>query len=149
MRAGQIMIVRDAEKPADPDVRPQIDGVAADGSPKAEELIVRGWQRSGGLGRLFAPRDRRFVDPHLATPQAIFASKVGHHSASLRPQRTVLEWANVVGLKLNTQHKKDDFVEMTTAAVAASGVVLVAWEHQDIPSIGNRIVANSSAVPQS
>lgn len=149
MPAGKIMIVRHAEKPTDPGATPEIGGVAADGQQNPEELIVRGWQRSGGLARLFAPRDGHFVDPRLATPHTIFASKVGHHSASLRPQHTVLELAKVLGLTLNTEYKKDDFAEMTSAAMGTSGVVLVAWEHQDIPSIGNQIVGNSTTVPQS
>lgn len=148
MPPSKIMIVRHAEKPTDPGVTPAIDGVAADGSQNPEELVVRGWQRSGGLVRLFAPRDGHFVDPHLATPGTIFASGVGHHSSSLRPQHTVLELASVLGLTLGTDYKKDDFAQMTTAAMGTSGIVLIAWEHQDIPSIANQIVGNSTTVPQ-
>jgi hypothetical protein len=148
MPASKIMIVRHAEKPTDPGVTPVINGVAADGSQNPEELVVRGWQRSGGLVRLFAPRDGHFVDPHLATPATIFASKVDHHSESLRPQHTVLELATVLGCPFNTAFKKDDFAAMATAAVATSGIVLIAWEHQDIPSIANQIVGNTTTVPQ-
>jgi hypothetical protein len=148
MPASKIMIVRHAEKPTDPNVTPEIDGVTAQGTNDPEELTVRGWQRSGGLVRLFAPRDGHFVDPHLAKPQTIFASEVGHHSNSLRPQHTVLELAKVLGKPLNTDFKKDEFTAMTTAAEAASGVVLIAWEHQDIPSIANQILGNNTTVPQ-
>jgi hypothetical protein len=148
MPASKIMIVRHAEKPTDPGVMPAISGVAADGSQDPEELVVRGWQRSGGLVRLFAPRDGHFVDPHLAPPGTIFASQVAHHSNSLRPQHTVLELAKVLGQTLNTDFKKDDFAAMTTAAEATNGVVLIAWEHQDIPSIANQIVGNTTTVPQ-
>lgn len=148
MPATKIMIVRHAEKPTDPGVTPEIDGVTAGGQNDPEELVVRGWQRSGGLVRLFAPRDGHFVDPRLATPQAIFASGVAHHSKSLRPQHTVLELANVLGLQLNTGFVKDDYDAMADAAVATDGIVLIAWEHQDIPSIGNRITGNTTTVPQ-
>jgi len=37
---------------------------------------------------------------------------------------------------------------MVDAAVACSGVVLIAWQHQDIPAIGNAIVGNKTTVPQ-
>lgn len=148
MPASKIMIVRHAEKPTDPGVAPEIDGVSASGQQDLEELVVRGWQRSGGLVRLFAPRDGHFVDPHLATPGTIFASGVAHHSKSLRPQHTVLELTNVLGLRLNTQFVKDDYAAMVDAAVATNGSVLIAWEHQDIPAIGNRITGNSTTVPQ-
>jgi hypothetical protein len=148
MPASKIMIVRHAEKPTDPGVTPEIDGVTAQGTNDPEELIVRGWQRSGGLVRLFAPRNGHFVDPHLAQPQTIFASGIGHHSNSLRPQHTVLELAALLGLSLNTQFLKNDYPNMVNAALAANGVVLIAWEHQDIPSIANQILGNNTTVPQ-
>jgi hypothetical protein len=34
------------------------------------------------------------------------------------------------------------------AAKAASGIVLIAWQHEDIPAIGTAIVGNSTTVPQ-
>jgi hypothetical protein len=37
---------------------------------------------------------------------------------------------------------------MVTEAVASTGVVLVAWQHQDIPAIGNAILGNDTTVPQ-
>jgi len=145
MAASKIMIVRHAEKPSDDG---KIQGVDADGNDNAEELIVRGWQRSGGLVRLFAPRNGSFVDPHLATPKTIFASKVSKHSKSLRPQHTVLELANVLGLQLSIGHDKDDLNALATDAVAAAGPVLIGWEHQDIPDIVNLITGNSTTCPQ-
>jgi hypothetical protein len=147
MAAAKIMIVRHAEKPSDDG---KILGVDADGKDNPEELIVRGWQRSGALVRLFAPRDGRFVDPHLATPKTIFASKVGKHSNSLRPQHTVLELATLLGLKLSLGYDKSDLKGLAADAVAATatGPVLIAWEHQDIPDIVNLITGNSTTCPQ-
>jgi hypothetical protein len=145
MTAAKIMIVRHAEKPSDDAT---IRGVDAAGNDNPEELIVRGWQRSGALARLFAPRDGRFVDPRLATPKTIFASKVGKHSASLRPQHTVLELATLLGLQLSLGHDKSDLKSLATDAVAAQGPVLIAWEHQDIPDIVNLITGNSTICPQ-
>jgi hypothetical protein len=145
MAANKIMIVRHAEKPSDDG---KILGVDAAGKDNTEELIVRGWQRSGALVRLFAPRDGRFVDPHLATPKTIFASKVGKHSKSLRPQHTVLELATLLGLTLSLGHDKGDLEALAADAIAAQGPVLIAWEHQDIPDIVNLITGNSTTCPQ-
>jgi hypothetical protein len=145
MAAAKIMIVRHAEKPsADGKIR----GVDAAGKDNPEELIVRGWQRSGALVRLFAPRDGHFVDPHLATPKTIFASKVSKHSESLRPQHTVLELATLLGLALSLGHDKSDLKALAADAVAAQGPALIAWEHQDIPDIVNLITGDSTTCPQ-
>src|ERR1700687_2918267 len=99
------MLIRHAEKPSDDG---KIGGVTAAGKEDAEELIVRGWQRSGALVRLFAPRDGKFADPRLAQPCTISASAVGKHSNSLRPQHTVLELAAELKLSLDLRFKKGD-----------------------------------------
>jgi hypothetical protein len=147
MPASKIMLTRHAEKPSDDGTT--VLGVDADGHKNPEELIVRGWQRSGGLVRLFAPRDCKFVDPHLAQPKTIFASGVGKHSNSLRPQHTVLALATELGLTLQTKYLKGDEADLAKGAVAATGPVLIAWEHQDIPSIVDAIVGNTTTCPQS
>jgi len=145
MPANKIMLIRHAEKPTDDG---KFKGVDAKGTEDAEELIVRGWQRSGGLVRLFAPRDGKFVDPHLAQPNTIFASGVGKHSNSLRPQHTVLELATVLSVNLDLSYSKDDAEDAAKAAVAAAGPVLMAWEHEVIPAIVNAIVGNDTTCPQ-
>lgn len=146
MPANKIMVIRHAEKPSDDGT---IQGVDAAGNANKEELIVRGWQRSGALVRLFDPRDGKFVDPHLAVPKTVFASEVGKHSNSLRPKHTVLELANELKLNLNLDFKKGDEAALVDAAVAATGPVLIAWEHEDIaPTIVNAIVGNDTTCPQ-
>jgi hypothetical protein len=163
MPASKIMLIRHAEKPGDvgdPDVydpgdyadpgdeKKKILGVDWYGTNNDEELTPRGWQRSGALVRLFAPLDGNFVSPHLAQPKTIFASGVGKHSESLRPQHTVLELANLLGLTLQKGYLKGDEAGLVKAAVAATGPVLIAWEHQDIPDIVNTIVGNKTTCPQ-
>jgi len=145
MPAQKIMIVRHAEKPSEDG---KIVGVAADGSHDKEELIVRGWQRSGALVRLFAPRDGKFVDQRLARPRTIFASAVGKHSNSLRPQHTVLELATFLKLKLNLDHAKGEEAALVKDVLGAEGPVLIAWEHEAIPTIANGILGNSKSCPQ-
>jgi hypothetical protein len=94
MAATKIMIIRHAEKPERQDEGPS--GVSLEGVHDPEELIVPGWQRAGALARFFAPRDGHFVDVQLATPQVIFASKIAHHSHSLRPKHTVQPLADLL-----------------------------------------------------
>ncbi len=143
MSANKIMLIRHAEKPDAGD-----KGVDANGKESAEELVVRGWQRSGALVLLFAPRDGKFVDLHLAQPKTIFASAVGKHSKSLRPQHTVLELAQALSLKLDLRFPKGGEPDLAKAAIAATGPVLIAWEHEDIPDIVNAIVGDKTTCPQ-
>jgi hypothetical protein len=143
--ANKIMVIRHAEKPSDDNA---VQGVAADGAPDPEELVVRGWQRSGALVRFFAPLDGKFVDQRLAVPNVIFASAVSKHSKSLRPQHTVLELATMLNLTLVLSHPKGDEAALVTDAAAANGPVLIAWEHEAIPDIVNRILGNSTTCPQ-
>jgi hypothetical protein len=146
MPANKIMVIRHAEKPSDDG---SIAGVTAAGAEDKHELIVRGWQRSAALARLFAPL-KAFTDPRLAQPKTIFASKVDDKGSSLRPQHTVLELATLLGPKAQfvldySKGKEDKLVE---AAIAANGPVLIAWEHEAIPDIANRIFGNKTTVPQ-
>jgi hypothetical protein len=145
MPASKIMVIRHAEKPSDDG---SITGVAQNGHQNAEELIVRGWQRAGALVRFFVPRDGRFADPRLATPDAIFASAVASHSKSLRPQHTVLAVANQLKKQLNTSHSKGDELRLVSDVIGSNGVVLVAWEHEAIPRIANAIVGDETTCPQ-
>jgi hypothetical protein len=143
MPAMKIMFIRHAEKPES-----AVQGVSEAGKADAEELVVRGWQRSGVLVHLFAPRDGRFAAPQLARPKTIFASAIGRHSNSLRPQHTVLELSRQLNLSLDLRFPKGDETDLAEAAVAASGPVLIAWEHEDIPAIVNAIVGNATTCPQ-
>jgi hypothetical protein len=143
--ANKIMVIRHAEKPSDDNT---VKGVSVDGAPDPEQLAVRGWQRSGALVRFFAPLKGTLVDQRLATPHVIFASSVGKHSKSLRPQHTVLELATVLNLALVLRYPKGDEAALAADAVAANGPVLIAWEHEAIPDIANRILGNSTTCPQ-
>lgn len=152
MPANKIMVIRHAEKPSGDGKdgkQDSINGVDAAGKDNKHELIVRGWQRSGALVRLFAPL-KGFTNPRLAQPKTIFASKVDDQSSSLRPQHTVLELATLLGPKaqfvLDYGKGKED--KLVKAAIAATGPVLIAWEHEAIPKIGNLILGDKTTVPQ-
>jgi hypothetical protein len=145
MPATKIMLIRHAEKPSDDGT---VRGVSMAGSQDQEELVVRGWQRSGALVRLFAPLNGQFVHHQLTTPRVIFASAVAKHSNSLRPQHTVLDLATELNLALVLRHSKGDEAALVTDALAQDGPLLIAWEHEAIPDIANRILGNTTTCPQ-
>jgi hypothetical protein len=138
------MMIRHAEKPSDDGT---IVGISQGGTADPEELIVRGWQRSGALVRLFKPIAGQFSNPVLATPDVIFASKVGKHSNSLRPQHTVVALAELLGRKLNLTHAKGEEPALVADVLAQNGNVLIAWEHEAVPIIAGLIVGTSTPYP--
>jgi broad specificity phosphatase PhoE len=142
MPTTKIMVIRHAEKPnGEP-------GVMPDGSENAEALTATGWKRAEALVGLFAPADGRFTNPHLATPQTIFASGVSEEEPSLRPQQTVTPLAEKLGLHIRTDFPRGDEAELVEAAVAIGGVVLIAWQHEDIPDIAGDILGSDQGVPE-
>lgn len=143
--ATKIMIVRHAEKPA---TRGSPHGIAIDGKEDKESLIPLGWQRAGALAPFFAPSDGQFTSPLIVSPQKLFASGVGKHSNSLRPQETITPTAQKLGLTIDTSFLKGQEPALAKALVQVVGVVLVAWEHQNIPKIANAILGNATTVPQ-
>ena len=145
MPAIKIMIIRHAEKPSEDG---SISGVSQQGSVDPEELIVRGWQRSGALVRFFRPSCGPLSSPALATPDVIFASGVGKHSKSLRPQHTVLALAEFLGLPLDLSHAKGEEDALVADAATRTGTVLIAWEHEAIPAIAGKILGPNVPFPQ-
>ena len=144
MPSTKIMIIRHAERPPDDG---SLNGVSQTGSKDPEELIVRGWQRAGALVRFFAPADGHFVNPLLATPDTIFASKVAHHSPSLRPQHTVMLLADFLHRSIVQTHAKGEESALAADAVAANGTVLISWEHEAIPALCALITGNNTTCP--
>ncbi len=145
MKAKKIMIIRHAEKPADSGAP---FGVDINGKQNPESLIPLGWQRAGALATLFAPLDGKPQQPGLAIPQFLYASGVGKHSNSLRPQETITPLAEKLGIKINGHYMKQDEEDMLKDALGCDGIVLIAWQHQDIPGIANLILKNSTTAPQ-
>jgi broad specificity phosphatase PhoE len=145
MAATKIMIIRHAERPSEDD---SVVGVTMEGKKEPEELTVRGWQRAGAMIRFFAPAGGHFADPHLASPDIIFASKVEHHSPSYRAQHTVKPLADFLHKQVVLTHAKGEEKALVDDAIAANGTVLIAWEHEAIPEMGNMIVGNNTTCPQ-
>jgi len=143
--ATTIMVIRHAEKP-DTYGGQAYAGVTLTGSScgksGTEDLVTLGWQRAGGLVTLFAapwgPKSG------LATPQFLYASDPDAKDASARdakseklpsqrPYETLLPVAAKLGLTIDTSFTKKHYDTMVTDALAQAGVVLIAWQHEDIP----------------
>jgi hypothetical protein len=138
----KIMVIRHAEKP---DNSGSPYGVTVKGEKDSESLIIQGWQRSGALACFFAPTHGALQNPGLATPEFLFASGVGKHSESKRPKETITPLSSKLNLKINTGFLKEKLEDMVKAAIACDGIVLIAWQHQDIPAIANQILGNENA----
>lgn len=145
----KIMVIRHAEKPTG-----NIQAMKVDGSHDPESLIVQGWQRAGALTTLFAPFNGPLQNPALATPTMIYASGYRKEGApkngdskSRRPVETVTPLSQRLGLTINESFGKDDKgpEDMVADAIQQSGVVLIAWQHQEIAQIANAILGNTSA----
>jgi hypothetical protein len=76
------------------------------------------------------------------------ASGTAPHSKSLRPQHTVLALADFLGQGLVLSHPKGDEDALVADVLSRNGTVLIAWEHEAIPAIANRILGNDTTCPQ-
>jgi len=120
------MIVRHAEKPADSGAP---YGVDINGNQDPESLIPQGWQKAGALAAFFDPVDEMLQNPGPAIPQHLYASGIGKHSNSLRPQETITPLSEKLGIKINNKYKKGDEADMIKDAMGCDGIVLIAWEY--------------------
>jgi hypothetical protein len=143
--ATKIMVVRHGEKPGGTG---SPFGVTVDGSQDTESLIVQGWQRAGGLATLFAPSRGPLQSAELATPQFLYASGIGKHSNSQRPQETITPLGQKISVSIDTDFLKGDETDLVNDAVSQDGIVLICWEHEAIPGIANQILGNNTVAPQ-
>jgi len=116
--------------------------------PDPYSMTPRGWQRAGALIALFVGRPDTTVPALLPTPTHLFASEVGPHSQSRRPEETLMPIAARLGLTITESFLQDQVDELASALSTCDGHVLVAWEHKRIPLIASRLVADASTVPQ-
>src|ERR1700761_5521162 len=142
MGATKIMVIRHGEKPGSYNGT-QYAGVnnlgTVAGDDGAKHLVTLGWERTGALVTLFAPPWGPKT-PSLATPQFLFASdpiaKHGDDTSdegpSERPYETLTALAAKLSLSIDASHGKNHYAKMVTSALACDGVVLIAWQHQDI-----------------
>jgi len=157
--ALKVMFVRHGEKPTIKHQAPY--GVTPDGEQDWESLTVRGWLRAGALDMLFNPTDGAFVDPALATPKLIYASKPRDlgiaapadddgGSKSKRPLQTITPLAAKLGLAPNLDYGKGDEAALAKHVLKQSGAILIAWQHEAIPEIAQYLVGTNppkAAIP--
>jgi hypothetical protein len=67
---------------------------------------------------------------------------------SQRPRGTITPLALKLNLDINVDFGKDQLGELVKAAEATGAMVLIAWQHEDIPAIGNAIMGDTTTVPQ-
>jgi len=150
--ARKIMLIRHAEKPEG-----AVQGVDANGNEGKEFLTVQGWQRAGALARFFAPASAQFQRPGIEQPQFLFASgpmskkqkQAGTGSKSYRPEQTITPLSQLLGstVPLNLNFVEGEEEQVAAAATACAGVVLIAWQHEDIPTIADAILGKTGVVP--
>ena len=121
----KIMLIRHAEKPV-PD---GAAGVAPDGSADPKSLSESGWERAKKLVGFFSQPTARPIEK----PDAVFAA--APDAGSKRPYETVLPLAEALwpgperSQAFNIAIPKENVQDLAPAVMAASGVVLVCWEH--------------------
>lgn len=146
--APKIMLIRHAEKPIPANPRskppaPAYKGIDIYGKRDDDSLIPRGWQRAGALIRLFTSSSGP-----LPEPQFLFAPNQFGKGTSKRPYETITPLSQKLGIRINppkTKYAKTDYAAMLTAATSCKGMVLIAWEHGEIPELAAWILKNNSA----
>jgi hypothetical protein len=151
--ATKIMIIRHAEKPAQP---PPPNGVDINGDQNKDSLIVQGWQRAGALVALFAPSRGPLQDPNLATPKFIYATASPDPEEGNRPEQTVTPLVaklqkqvgnSEVLLEPNFHFKKGKEEKLAKSALSCDGVVLISWPHGQIPNLAKQIPLSPNSQP--
>jgi hypothetical protein len=147
---GIIYIIRHGEKPADPPaVAPGQTpaapvapfGVDFQGNQNLHSLLPRGWQRSGALAVLFDSAISP-LQAGLQTPAALLSPSYGSadKTAEHRTYQTVQALSDRLGLAIVSAYPEGDEPALAAAVVSQnSGVVLICWEHDHIPSLASSL----------
>jgi hypothetical protein len=135
--ATTIMIIRHAEKPPSAPPYGPPYGVLGTGDKDQESLTIQGWQRAGALSCFFDPAYGPLQNSHLAKPQFLYASKQKNLKHSSRPDETITPLANKLGLEININFMKGEEEKMVEDALQKSGIVLICWQHENIPTSTN------------
>lgn len=137
MSTTTLILIRHAEKP---DARTGSQGVDEHGHPDPQALSVRGWQRAGALVRLLAPIE---VDHGvLPRPSTLCAAASSTRHPSRRPELTLRPLASELAVPIDQGCRADeDPAAVAQALLAESGVLLVSWRHDELPSLARALAA--------
>jgi hypothetical protein len=136
-----IFVIRHGEKP--PDVPPP-HGVDAGGGRDVHSLVTRGWQRAGALATLFAPLDGG-LRPGLITPTQLVAPKYDNAAENERTHQTLQPLSELLNLAIECDSAAGCESDLgTSLAEHQTGVTLVCWRHEEIPTIATGICPHGS-----
>ena len=152
--AEQIYIIRHGEKPPGPSPITAVVhapgppfGVDLNGDQDEHSLTPQGWQRAGALAVLFDPA----IGPlrtGISKPGAVFSPLYKDKPQNERTYQTVLPLSLRLGISTETLFGKADVKEMAGVAVGRTGVVLICWEHENIPSLAKALpTVNGKKIP--
>ncbi len=136
-----IYVIRHGEKPADPPASGPPFGIDFQGNQDEHSLLPRGWQRSGALAVLFDPATGP-LQAGLQTPAALLSPSYGSpdKTTTHRTYHTIQGLSARLGVAIVSAYAEGDEPDLATNIVSQySGVVLVCWEHDHIPSIASSL----------
>src|SRR3954453_1431673 len=128
--AQTVTVIRHAEKPGGKWPGP---GLTEAGEVDEESLVVRGWQRAGGLALLFSGFG------NVPCPQRVYASAVLKHDGtgkrSKRPLQTIAPLCRRLGMQPIDSYSKGDEAILASEVRSLEGTTLISWQHESIPDI--------------
>jgi len=155
-----IYIIRHGERPADPPSVPYGQappaptapfGIDFQGNQDPHSLLPRGWQRSGALAGLFDPA----IGPPpagLQTPATLLSPSYDSpdKTAGQRTYQTILGLSERLGLAISSDYAEGQEPQLASHVVSSySGVVLICWEHDHIPSLASSLpTVTGTVIPQ-
>lgn len=152
-----IYIIRHGEKPAElpPGEAPPEPvapfGVDGQGNENPHSLLPRGWQRSGALAALFDPGTGT-PRAALETPATLLSPSYGDpgKTAEHRTYQTIQGLSDRLGLQIVSTFGDKQGPDLAASVVSNySGVVLICWEHHNIPAIASSLpTAPGTVLPQ-
>jgi broad specificity phosphatase PhoE len=135
--AQTLIMIRHAEKPGGKWPGP---GFTEDGEEDEESLVIRGWQRAGGLALLFSGLGG------MPRPQRIYASGIvkqdGSGSRSKRPLQTVMPLCRKLDIQPIDTYSKGEEVSLASEISNLDETTLISWQHESIPNIIRELTGN-------
>jgi hypothetical protein len=124
-RPAQIILLRHAEKPADPD-----DSHLSPAGVKRAEQLVRFIMKDPAMTR-------------FGLPVAVFASQTTKHDNGQRSQETVAPLARALKLTVQTPFRSNGYAALARQILAnpayAGKTVLICWTHEEIPKLAEAL----------
>jgi len=120
-RPAQIIVIRHADKPADPDDPHR----SPEGVLRAERLVP------------FITTDPAMT--RFGLPVAVFATRTTSQGTGVRTQETVAPLAKALGLPVQTPFLGAEYAALAKTVLAdaayAGKTILVCWDHSEIPHL--------------